>query len=157
MEPARFFLCYGLLFEVGYVLLHISTNFFHFFLDIHSIFIDITGLSGSLQISNNDGNLVTVIDAKNHTYTGLNYGDLYDIKVVNNPVGQECTASNNTGEIRGDIIDVKISCVFGKNLCSKIIGEKKSYVWPHRHLFDIACIYEKYQLYQRGLDNGDPN
>ena len=95
-------------------MIELSVMFF-FLLDIHSIFIDIDGLGGSLQISNNDGNLVAITDGTNHTYSGLNYGDPYDIKVVNNPVGQICTAFNNTGEIRGDVLDVEISCVFSKN------------------------------------------
>jgi predicted alpha/beta superfamily hydrolase len=75
---------------------------------------DISNLSGTLELSNNDDPL-TVTDNGIYTFnTALVDESNYDVNIEEQPIGQSCTINNNNGEgtITGvNVTTIDISCV----------------------------------------------
>ncbi len=73
---------------------------------------DINGLSGSVTLSNNAGDLYTTTsDGMFHFATALANQAAYSVAVVSAPEGQTCTVSNGSGVVlNGNIENVQVQC-----------------------------------------------
>lgn len=73
----------------------------------------VSGLSGSVAIRNNGGDIMTIAANGDYTFAGAvaNLGP-FAVTVLKQPAGKTCVVSNATGTVNGaDIEDVDINCV----------------------------------------------
>jgi len=79
----------------------------------YSIGGSVTGLTGSLTLQNNGADDLTITADGPYSFaTSLADGTDYDVTVLSQPVGQNCTVANGTGTLSGgDVTDVDITCV----------------------------------------------
>ncbi|MFT7554121.1 MAG: hypothetical protein ACI9LO_000433, partial [Planctomycetota bacterium] len=72
----------------------------------------ISGLSGTLQINNNDGNPLSISVNGSYVFpTYLNNSELYNVQINQNPTGQICSIINATGQINNaNITNADILC-----------------------------------------------
>ncbi len=74
----------------------------------------ISGLTaGGLVLQNNGGdNLAVSSDSSSFSFaTPVAYGGAYDVTVLNQPTGQTCTVSSESGSATQTVNDVSVSCV----------------------------------------------
>ena len=77
-----------------------------------------TGLSGSVTLTNGGDSVVVSEDSPNWTIVDtVAHGSGYDVSVSQNPPGYTCEVSSGaTGTATGDVTGVSVSCTQGKRV-----------------------------------------
>ena len=70
---------------------------------------DVTGLSGSLTLSN--GNEEVTVNTDGSFSFPVHEGTVYDIQVTAEPPGQDCIVSDGNGTANEDINDITVNCI----------------------------------------------
>ena len=80
---------------------------------MYSIGGTISGLTGTVKLENNGGNVLSVTANGNFTFTTkLASGKTYDVTVSTQPSGQTCTPTDNTGTVGSEnVTTVIVTCV----------------------------------------------
>ena len=74
---------------------------------------NITGLDGTLELTNNNSDSLHVVGNGNFTFKEQDNGSSYNVTVSQQPAGQICTITNASGSIAWskDVTDVAVSCI----------------------------------------------
>ena len=71
----------------------------------------ITGLSGSLSLQNNDGEILNVTSNDNYIFASLlKQGDSYNVVILSQPQSQQCIIVNTSGVISSVVNNINITC-----------------------------------------------
>jgi hypothetical protein len=77
----------------------------------HSVGGSVSGLTGTLVLQNNGGDDETIIANGAYTFdTQIDFGTLYNVTVLTQPVGQTCVVGNGNGTISGNVTNTNIVC-----------------------------------------------
>lgn len=80
--------------------------------NVYTIGFTVTGLSGSLTLTNNGGNSVLVTNDGSFAFVNkVSHGGAYSVSVALQPTGQTCTVSNASGIATQNVSTVSVSCV----------------------------------------------
>ena len=78
----------------------------------YTLYVDITGLTGSISIQNNgSGGLSSSSNGTKTLAAGVLDGSGYNVAVSSQPVNQTCIVSNGVGTVSGaDVTDISVAC-----------------------------------------------
>lgn len=80
-------------------------------INTYSVGGSVTGLQGSVTLSNNGEELVIAADGNFTFPTALDDGSDYNVVVSADPAGQQCATANGSGTIAGaDVTDISVTC-----------------------------------------------
>jgi len=73
----------------------------------------VSGLAGDLTLQNNGGDDLAIAADGNFTFaTAIDDGSTYDVTVLTQPVGQQCTVMSGSGTLAGaNVTNVSVDCV----------------------------------------------
>ncbi|GBE16123.1 MAG TPA: hypothetical protein ENH32_02365 [Proteobacteria bacterium] len=117
---------------------------------------NVTGLSGTIVLQNNGGDDLTVSVDSTFTFaTALADGSSYNILIAQQPSGQTCTATTNSGNISAaDVTDVTVTCSTTYTVGGNVTGLSGTVVLQNNGGDDLTVFVDGTFTFATALADG---